>query len=196
MTTASIKKRITAKGRGAIFSPADFLDLGSRASVDQALSRLADQGFIRRLTRGLYDYPKVSPRLGMLAPSVDDVARALAKKDKHVLQVSPAAAANQFGLSTQVPSMHVYLTDGPTRTRQIGKQTIQFRKASAKTLVGAGKKSGAVLQALRYVGRDGVDSTVIDRLARSLTDDDRAQLRNQSKYVPAWMHPFIDQLAA
>ena len=97
MITSKIKRRIIGKGRGAIFSPSDFLDIGSRASVDQALSRLADQGVIRRLTRGLYDYPKKSLRFGYLSPSADDVAKAVARKDNQVLQPSPAMAANQLG---------------------------------------------------------------------------------------------------
>lgn len=195
MTTLKITQRIKAKGRGAIFAPSDFLDMGSRASVDQALSRLADQGMIRRLTRGLYDYPKISSRFGILSPSTDDVAKAIARKDNQVLQVSPAMAANQLGLSTQVPSKPTYMTDGPTRTKTIGKQVIQFRNASSKTLVGAGQKTGMVFQALRYVGKDRVDDQVVGKLARALDDADRAQLLKQSKYVPAWMHPVIQQIA-
>jgi hypothetical protein len=195
MTTLKITQRIKAKGRGAIFAPSDFLDMGSRASVDQALSRLADQGMIRRLTRGLYDYPKISPRFGMLSPSIDDVAKAIARKDNQVLQVSPAMAANQLGLSTQVPSKPTYMTDGPTRTKMIGKQVIQFRNASSKTLVGAGQKTGMVFQALRYVGKHRVDDQVVGMLARALDNSDRAQLLKQSKYVPAWMHPVLQQIA-
>lgn len=195
MTTLKITQRIKAKGRGTIFAPSDFLDMGSRASVDQALSRLADQGMIRRLTRGLYDYPKISPRFGMLSPSTDDVAKAIARKDNQVLQVSPAMAANQLGLSTQVPSKPTYMTDGPTRTKTIGKQVIQFRNASSKTLVGAGQKTGMVFQALRYVGKHRVDDQVVGMLARALDNSDRAQLLKQSKYVPAWMHPVLQQIA-
>lgn len=194
MITSKIKQRIIGKGRGAIFAPGDFLDLGSRASVDQALSRLADQGVIRRLTRGLYDYPRKSPRFGLLSPSADDIARAVARKDNQVLQPSPAMAANQLGLSTQVPSRPTYMTDGPTRTKTVGRQVIQFRNASSKTLVGAGQKTGAVFQALRYVGKDRVDDQVIGTLARALNDDDRAQLSRQSKHVPAWMHPIVQQI--
>ena len=82
MITSSIRQRIIGKGRGAIFAPTDFLDIGSRASLDQALSRLADQGMIRRLTRGLYDYPRKSARLGLLSPSADDIAKAIARKAK------------------------------------------------------------------------------------------------------------------
>ncbi|MGR3512063.1 MAG: DUF6088 family protein [Paracoccaceae bacterium] len=196
MIKSKIKQRIVGKGRGAIFAPSDFLDIGSRASVDQALSRLADQGVIRRLTRGLYDYPKLSPRFGLLAPSADDIARAVARKDNQVLQPSPAMAANQLGLSTQVPSNPTYMTDGPTRTKKIGRQVIQFRNASPKTLVGAGSKTGTVFQALRYVGKDRVDDQVIGKIARTLDAKDRAQLAKQSRQVPAWMHPVVQQIVA
>lgn len=194
MITTKIKQRIIDKGRGAIFAPADFFDIGSRASVDQALSRLADQGVIRRLTRGLYDYPRKSTRFGYLSPSADDIARAVARTGNQVLQPSPAMAANQLGLSTQVPSKPTYMTDGPTRTKTVGRQIIQFRNASAKTLVGAGQKTGAVFQALRYVGKDRVDDRVIGILARALNPDDRVQLSRQSKHVPAWMHPIVQQI--
>lgn len=196
MITSKIKQRILGKGRGAIFAPSDFLDLGSRASVDQALSRLTDQGVIRRLTRGLYDYPRQSPRFGLLAPSTDDIARAVARKDNQVLQPSPAMAANQLGLSTQVPSTPTYMTDGPTRTKKVGRQVIQFRKASPKTLVGAGSKTGTVFQALRYLGKDRMDDQVIGKIARTLNARDRAQLAKQSKHVPAWMHPVVQQIVA
>ena len=196
MITSKIRKRIIGKGRGAIFAPSDFLDIGSRASVDQALSRLADQGVIRRLTRGLYDYPKKSPRFGYLSPSADDIAKAVARKDNQILQPSPAMAANQLGLSTQVPSKPTYMTDGATRTKTIGRQVIQFRNASSKTLVGAGHRTGAVFQALRYVGKGRVDDHVIGKLARALDDKDRVLLSRQSKHVPAWMHPVVQRIVA
>jgi len=196
MITKKIKKRILGRGRGAVFTPTDFLDLGSRASVDQALSRLADQGMVRRLTRGLYDYPRCSARFGQLTPSLDDVAQTVARKDNQTLQISPARAANQLGLSTQVPSQVIYLTDGPTRKKQIGNQTIHFRKAAQKTLVGAGQKTGVVFQALRYVGKDRVNDMVVRKLAGVLDSKDRAQLVKQSRHVPAWMHPIVQQIAA
>jgi len=91
MTAHKIKRRIIGKGRGYVFTPRDFLDLGSRAAVDQALSRLADQGAVRRLARGIYDYPKQSPRFGALSPDMDTIARAIARKDSYVVQVSPSS---------------------------------------------------------------------------------------------------------
>ena len=110
------------------------------------------------------------------------------------MQPSPSMAANQLGLSTQVPSEPTYMTDDPTRTKKVGRQVIQFRKASPKTLVGAGHKTGVVFQALRYVGKDRVDSQIVDRLARALNDNDRNLLAKQSRHVPAWMHPVVQQI--
>ncbi|WP_290483272.1 DUF6088 family protein, partial [Hyphomonas sp. UBA3601] len=172
------------------------LDLGSRASVDQTLSRLTDQGVIRRLARGIYDYPKTSPRLGRLSPDPDAVAAAIARKDGRVVQVSPARAANMLGLTTQVPAKAVYLTDGPSRTKQIGAQTIIMRNAAARNLVGAGKPTGAVFQALRYLGKDGVDASVVARLSRTIDADTRRALVKDALQAPGWMRPVVQQIAA
>lgn len=191
----AIRNRIRRKGRGWVFTPADFLNVGSRASVDQSLSRLVGQGFIRRLDRGVYDYPKVSSRLGALSPSPDAVAHALARQDGSNVQLSPARAANMFGLTTQVPAKAVYLTDGSSRTRSIGRQTVVLKSASPKMMVGAGTKAGAVLQALRYVGKDGVDDHVIARLDRSLDDHDRHDLGRVAPRVQAWLRPHAQKLS-
>lgn len=196
MAIEKIKRRIIGKGRGAVFTPGDFLDLGSRASVDQTLSRLTDQGVIRRLARGIYDYPKTSPRLGRLSPDPDVVAAAIARKDGRVVQVSPARAANMLGLTTQVPAKAVYLTDGPNRTKQIGAQTIIMRNAAAKNLVGAGKPTGAVFQALRYLGKDGVDASVVARLSKTIDADTRRALVKDALQAPGWMRPVVLQIAA
>jgi len=194
MTARRIRKRIYGKGRGAVFTPSDFLDLGSRASVDQALSRLADKGTIRRLARGLYDYPKASARFGVLTPGPDVIAQALSDGPGYTLQVSPARAANLLGLTTQVPAKPVYFTDGPTRTKHVGGQTIRFRKASAKTLVGAGKITGAVFQALRYLGKDGVDDQTIAKISAALSDADKDSLITQSHKAPGWMRPVVQRV--
>jgi len=195
MIANSIRQRIRGKGRGAVFTPGDFLDIGSRDVVDKTLSRLADQGMIRRLTRGVYDFPQTLSRFGQLSPDLDAVAAALARANQNVLQVSPAFAANQLGLTTQMPANRVYLTDGSTRTKQVGNQKIQLRHANAKTLVGAGQATGMVFQALRYVGKDGVSDQVIRKLRRALSADDKARLVRQSMQVPAWMQPIAKRIA-
>src|SRR5213595_832658 len=137
-STQSVDSRILdviyGRGRGSVFVPADFLDLGSRQAVDIALHRLAQKGTIRRLARGVYDFPKEHPVLGLLSPSADAVAKALAGRDRTRLQPSGAYAANILGLSEQVPAKTVFLTDGPSRTVKIGPTTIQLRRTTPRNM--------------------------------------------------------------
>ena len=139
-----------------MFVPADFLDLGSREAVDIVLHRLARKGTIRRLARGVYDFPKEHPVLGLLQPSAEAVAKALAGRDHTRLQPAGAYAANALGLSEQVPAKAVFLTDGPSRTVKIGPTTIQLRRTTAKNMAAAGRLSGLLIQALRELGKEHV----------------------------------------
>lgn len=192
--SGQIMKRIQGKGRGSVWTPKDFLDLGTRAGVDQALRRLVQKGMLQHLDRGVYSYPKVSPRLGALTPSPDTVAQAVAKATGSKLQVSGARAANALGLSTQVPSKSVYLTDGPSRTVRVGRQTIQIKHAPPRQLHGAGTQAGAALQALRYLGPDGVDAKVIRKLGSQLDARAKRILKRSARQGPDWMRPVVDQI--
>src|SRR5580704_2754038 len=151
-----ILARIHGHGRGSVFVPGDFLDLGSREAVDLALHRLARKGTIRRLARGVYDFPKQHPVLGLLSPSAATVARALAGRDYTRLQPAGAYAGNALGLSEQVPAKVVFLTDGPSRTVKIGTITIQLRRTTPKNMAMAGRFSGLLIQALRELGKEHV----------------------------------------
>ena len=108
-----ILDRISQGGRGKVFTPKDFLDLGSREAVDKGLSRLAKAGDIQRLGRGLYHFPRKNARLGIpLSPDADENRGCLGTADWYANCASGATAANRLGLSTQVPAKPVYLTDG------------------------------------------------------------------------------------
>src|SRR6202162_6636240 len=159
---------INGRGRGAVFVPADFLALGSREAVDIVLHRLARKGTIRRLARGLYDFPKQHPVLGLLSPSADAVATALARRDRTRLQPAAAYAANALGLSEQVPAKAVFLTDGPSRTVKIGPMTIQLRQTTPRNMAGAGRLSGLVIQAFRELGKENITSARVKHLRRTL----------------------------
>lgn len=197
MTTADkILRRVRGMGRGSVFSPKQFVHLASRAAVDQAMSRLAAKGDVRRLGRGVYDYPKLNSKLGVLTPSADTIADALAKRTKSRLQISGAHAANALGLSTQVPARDVYLTDGISRRVRVGNRTIEMRHASPRTMATAGRLSGTVIQALRYIGRDAVNDGVIAKIKGSLSDDDRAALIKDVKNAPDWMRPVLAGIAS
>jgi len=113
-----IIKRVRGKGRGWTFTPKDFLDLGTRASVDMALTRLVDTGHIRRISRGLYDYPKLHDRLGALTPDADTIVQAVATQSGQKVVASGAQSANRLGISTQVPAKSSYATSGATRVKK------------------------------------------------------------------------------
>jgi hypothetical protein len=193
-TADKILFRIRGKGRGAVYVTQDFLDLGTRAAVDQALSRLVRRGHLRRLAQGVYDFPKVHPRLGTLSPDPAVVAKALARKTGSRLQVSGAQAANALGMTTQVPARIVFLTDGPAKRIRIGNQTIELRHVSPRNMTGAGKTSGAVIQALRHLGRDSVDRQAIARLKTILSDDDKTDLQIDVAAAPDWIRSVVAEV--
>jgi hypothetical protein len=197
--TQSIDSRMRAAihdlGRGSVFVPADFLDRGSREAIDIVLHRLTRKGTIRRLARGVYDFPREHPVLGMLLPSAETVARALAGRDRTRLQPSGAYAANALGLSEQVPAKAVFLTDGPSRTVKIGLTTIQLRRTTARNMAAAGRLSWLLIQALRELGKDHVTPARVRRLKRTLPADKRRELVKDLRLAPAWMHAIFRELA-
>ncbi|PTX92313.1 DUF6088 family protein [Opitutus sp. ER46] len=184
---ASVRSRIFGHRRGWVFTPKHFLDLGSRAAVALALHRLKAESTIRQLGRGLYDYPQNDPILGTITPSADAVARALVVRDAIRLQPSGAYAANLLGLSEQVPSRVVFMTDGPARKVRFGKREIILQHTTPRNMATAGRKSGTIIQALRYLGREQVDAHVLATVRRQMNDQDRATLRKDLVYAPAWM---------
>ena len=190
-----VLKRIHGAGRGAVFTPTTFADLGLRSSLDKALGRLVEAGTIRRLARGVYDYPKKHPNLGELTPSVDTIAKAVAGRDRARLQPAGAYAANLLGLSEQVPAKSVFLTDGATRTIKIGRTTIELRRTTPRNMAAAGRLSGLVIQAFRHLGKDHVSPQRIALLKRRLPLEQRRLLLRDLKLAPAWMHPLFRELA-
>jgi len=183
-------------GRGWVFTPKALSGLGDKYAVGMALTRLSRKGTIRRLARGLYDYPAHHPKIGILSPSVDALATALAGRDAIRLQPSGAYAANLLGLSDQVPMKVVFLTDGPNRHVRIGKQEIHLKRTTPRNMATAGKTSGLVIQALRYLGQRGTDSAVVQTLRRRLSDQDKAGLVKDIRLAPAWIAAVIRQITA
>lgn len=192
---SQVLSRIYGHGRGWVFTPAAFLDLGSRAAVDSALARHKRTGTIRQLARGLYDYPIEHPKLGLVAPAADAVARAIARRDAVRLQPAGAYAANVLGLSEQVPTKIVFLTDGPARRVKLGRREIVLMHTTPRNMATAGRKSGTVIQALRYIGQRHVDGKVVSIVDRQLSADDRAQMLKDLRFAPAWIADLLRPLA-
>jgi len=189
-----IISRIYGHKKGWVFTPSHFSDLGSRDAVASTLKRHRQSGRIRRLARGLYDYPRTDPELGMLTPSPEAVARALAGRDAVRLQPSGAYAANLLGLSTQIPMKIVYFTDGRSRTVQIGKKHIILKQTTPRNMATAGRISGLVIQALRHLGWQHVEDEVIAQLDRRLNSEDRKQLLKDVRFAPAWIADIMRRL--
>lgn len=182
-----IVSSIYGHGRGFVFTPNLFSSLGDPRVIGTALTRLCRKGTIRRLARGLYDYPRKHDQLGLLSPSIDDVANALKGRDATRLQPSGAYAANLLGLSDQVPMKVVFLTDGPSKHIQLGKQEIILQRTTPRNMATAGRTSGLIIQALRYLGQRHVDDEVLHALKNRLSDDDKKQLIKDRQYAPAWI---------
>lgn len=190
-----ILKAINSLGQGAVFVPIDFLALGSRQAVDIVLHRLVRKGTIRRLARGIYDFPKEHSKLGKLFPSPEKVAEALAGRDGSRIQPTGAYAANILGLTEQVPAKVVFLTDGQSRIVTIGKTTIQLRRTTPRNMVMAGRLSGLLVQALRALGKDNITQERIEYLKRTIPLDARKELLKDIRFAPEWMHFIFRKLA-
>lgn len=188
-------RRIQGWGRGRVFVPRDLLDQGhDRGAVDVALGRLVAAKKVRRLGRGVYDYPKVHARFGQLTPATDDIVRAIARSTQETVVRSDATAANMLGLSTQVPARPLYLTDGTTRDVRVGKLTIRFKHAAPSRRVGGDTTPGLVLRALRFLGKDDIDDGVVEHLRTRLKAKDRTGLATLRQDAPTWMQPIIDRI--
>jgi hypothetical protein len=191
----SIMKRVRGRGRGSAATPADFLDLGSRAAVDQSLSRLVKKSLLIRVARGLYAYPEINRLIGEVAPSPEVVAQALARRGAQKLLPSGALAAHLLGLSDQVPSKVEYLTDGPSCRVMVKRMTVELKQTTPRNLATAGRVSGVVIQALRFLRRQQVDSDVVTTLRARLKPAERRQLVKDIPYAPAWMAPIFRKIA-
>jgi hypothetical protein len=187
---------IFGHGGGWVFTPRDLARLGDPRSVGMALTRLARKGIIRQLARGLYDYPIDHPSFGRIPPSADAVAKALAKRDASRLQPMGAYAANILGLSEQVPTRIVFLTDGPSRKVKFGQQEIVLKRTTPRNMATAGRKSGTIIQALRHIGQRNVNDRTLTILKRQLSKQDRAQLQKDLHYAPRWVADIMRQLAS
>jgi hypothetical protein len=194
--TLRLLDRVKSASPGAAFTPKAFGDLGNRAAVDQALSRLTKAGKIRRISRGVYDIPKTHPTLGLLSPDPDAVARAIASQAGYRLQPTPARAANVLGLSSQVPAQIIYLIDGSSRKITVGNQIIHFKHAGPRALLGAGTPAGVALQAIRAFGPDHLTAGVIQQLRHSLPSDAKTSLKKLAHHAPQWMASAINAVTA
>jgi hypothetical protein len=190
-----ILSRIFGRGRGWAFTKIDFVAEFGEVNIHQALSSLAKAGKIRRVCHGVYDYPRYSELLGqIMSPDIDQVAQALARKFNWRIQPSGDAALNLLGLSTQVPGRWVYLSDGPSRQYTIGNHTLAFKKSVLKDVGFKYRESGLIVQALKALGKEHVDQSVIETIRQRLDRNKREPVLKDTRSVTGWIYQTIKQI--
>jgi len=177
--------------RGKIYFTNDFASLGNYRACSKALERLTNQGEIVRISRGIYTIPKTSEFFGKTTPAVDDVIRAIVKRDKAKIIPTGLCAENLLGLSTQVPMTIVYLTDGSPRKLMIGKVPVIFRKTSPKNLAAKGKLSILAIQALKSIRKDRVTDYEIEKVINLLKKENPNNLEYDIKFAPQWIREIM-----
>lgn len=199
---SEIRDRMAERAPFGVWTPADFLDLGSRDAVDQALSRMTAAMDIRRITRGLYDLPRLNTLTGKPTnPDPRRVIDALARRDQARMLVDGLTAANDLGLSDAVPAKITVHTDARLRPLKLGEQTITFKPTAPSRLYWAGRPGMRVVQALHWL-RDMLNNDrerIVRRLTAILADPDygeaiRVDLRDGLTTLPDWMQSFLRPL--
>jgi hypothetical protein len=184
-TAALIRQRIEETPTGEPFTPSEFLAYGTRAAVDQALSRLVKAELIMRVIRGVFVRPRISPVVGKVRPTPLKVAELITKGD--TIQVHGAEAARRMELSTQVPMRPVYLIPGPSRVFYLGKLKVTMRQTSRRKLLLAGRPAGLALTAMWYLGKREVTPTLVGKIRRKLGAEEFEALKSVINLMPAWM---------
>ncbi|MDR1225997.1 MAG: type IV toxin-antitoxin system AbiEi family antitoxin domain-containing protein [Prevotellaceae bacterium] len=189
-----IATNIKKCGKGNVFLPTDFAKFGKTESVRTGLQRLVKKGILLRYARGIYYYPKTDKKFGMgvLSPSVEDIAKSIAKRDKAHIAPTGVYALNRLGLSTQVPMNFVYLTDGTPRRIKAGPQNgILFIHTAPKNLAFKNELAMLITFAFKEIGRDRVTQEHLDKIKHILTLQPKEQIMNDAKLMPAWIKSLI-----
>ena len=187
-----IYSRITSMKQGEVFIISDFSDLAEEASIRKVLSRLEEEGKIRRIMRGVYDCPQYNEFLGeYVATSPDNVAHALARNFGWTIIPCGDTALNLLGLSTQVPSVWLYVSDGTYKEYTYGNTTIKFKRTTNKEISKLSYKTALVIQAIKALGKENITNEIINKIAQATTEEEKAQMFVEAKYATSWIYDII-----
>lgn len=182
-----IRREIESMPEGEPFLVTRFLPLGTRSSIDQAVSRLAREGVIMRVSRGVYVRPKSSRLFGQALPPTEKIIRAVTEAHGEKVEIHGAEAERRFGLSTQTMMKPVYLTSGPSRKVRIGKLEVELRHASARKLALAGTRAGQAMLALLNRGKAGVSEAEVELVKKQLSPEEFNALASAHGVIPGWL---------
>ncbi len=190
-TDDQILKKIRKAKRGTLFFIDDFASIGNKKTVGKALERLVNSGELHRVATGIYVRPVNDELLGVVLPGIEEIAEAIRKRDKARIVPTGSYALYKLGLTTQVPMNVVYYTDSTARKIKVGKQTITFKRASARNLSAIGDTSKLVIQALKTIGKDKVTEEELRRFRELLKQEKPFHLQHDLKIAPEWIRKLL-----
>lgn len=176
-----------------LFFVDDFIEIANYKAVSKALERLVDNRVLIRVSNGIYTRFKEDPVLGIMLPTTEQIAKAIAKRDKARIIPTGSFALNALGLSTQIPLNVVYLTDGTARKIKIGKRTIQFKKTTPKNLTTKGKISSLVIQALKAIGNGKITDEERKKILEILRSEKTSNLEHDIRLAPEWIRKIMKE---
>jgi len=192
-----IRNRILSFEGGTVFVPSDFADIADANSVKKSLSRLAEAGTIRRILRGVYEYPAYNQFLQeTVAPAPNKIAEALARNYGWTAVPSGDTALNMLGLSTQVPAEWEYVSDGPYREYSFGKTILRFKHTANKDISNLPFQAALLAQAARTLGKKGLDKRARQHLAQRFTPQEKAEILQSGKYMTGWVYEDLKDIFA
>lgn len=189
-----IEHSVSRRKKGDLIFPVDFRGKGTQAAVKTALSRLCRDGKLKRLAHGIYYVPKIDPLFGTIHPAPEDVAEAVAKKEKVRIQPAGAYALHRLGLTTQVPAKLVYITDGENRQIKIGRTVIRFKATTPKKMALEGQLSSLVILALDELDPKNIDNDTGRKIKVILEKESPAQLKKNLSLTSVRIHDYIIRL--
>jgi hypothetical protein len=186
---------LKARKKGKIYFTSDFRNLVPEGAIRMALSRMVKNKTLIRLAQGIFYYPKIDRKTGiMLLPSIEDIAEALAKRDKARIVPTGAYAMNKLGLSTQVPMKIVFLTDNVPRKVKVGRTWITFQKAATKNFAYKSYVTMLISFALSEIGKNNVTPQDIATIAPPLLQENKEKVKKDLALTPAWIRKIIENI--
>jgi hypothetical protein len=186
-----IIRKIKRAEKGKPFFVDMFTKFGNAKAVNKALERLVQQNKLYRISMGIYVLPVVNEYIGNVFPDIDTIALAIAKRDKARIVPTGSYAMYKLGLTTQVPMNVVYYTDTSARKIKIDKQTITFKKASAKNLAAVGEISKLAIQALRTIGKGNATDEEVKHIKQLLQNENPKRLQHDLLLAPVWIRNLL-----
>lgn len=187
-----IRGNIEKAENGSVFVSTDFTDITDKKTVNMGLIRLADEGLIKKILFGVYYKPEYSELLGeTVAPSPNKVAHALARNFGWTIVPCGDTALNLLGLSTQVPSQWVYVSDGAYKEYSFDNTVIKFKRTTNKEISKLSYKTALTIQALKALGKDNVSEQIICRLKKALCEEDKEKMMTEAKSATSWVYEYI-----